>query len=211
MRQLAQLSPDVRFALQEADGVDGAGRTALDAALPAWQYADAQRIDVAATPADAMAALRRVDMGRGWIYQLLMSLKQPAEMLRQQARRLDVGYTFRDLERFGFVPLKADGDSEIVYGLIGRFWTPGGAPARIDAERYPVFLHPDYAKLAMGFLVEPKSDGGSRLVAEIRIRCLSERARWIFTGYWRMIRPLNGAVRRQLLRAVAADADGKPS
>jgi len=158
-----------------------------------------------------MAALRRVDMGRGWIYQLMMSLKQPAELLRQQALRLDVGYTFRDLERFGFVALDTEGEREIVYGLIGRFWTPSGAPALVDAARYPVFLHPDYAKLAMGFLVEPKPDGGSRMVAEIRIRCLSERARWIFTGYWRMIRPLNGAVRRQLLRAVAADADGKPA
>ncbi|MEM6491344.1 MAG: hypothetical protein AAF684_05490 [Pseudomonadota bacterium] len=206
MRQLAKLDPETRFALQEAGGV-GSAASALDAALPAWQYADAQRIDVSAPPDAALEALRRVDMGRGWIYQLMMSLRQPAELLRQQALRLDVGYTFRDLERFGFAPLDSANDHEIVYGLIGRFWTPSSAPALVDADRYKVFLHPDYAKLAMGFLAEPKPEGGSRLVAEIRIRCLSERARWIFTGYWRMIRPLNGAVRRQLLRAVAADVD----
>lgn len=205
MKPLAQLEPSFRFALQETQ--DETPVTGLDAALPGWQYADSQTIHTPAPPERALEALRDVDLGRSWIMRLMLSLKQPYELLRQESGRHDVGYTFGDLERFGFASLPGEDENELVYGYIGKFWTPGGAPALVDDERFKRFGHPDYAKLAMGFLVEGAPGGGSRIAAEVRVRCLSERARWIFTGYWRMIRPMNGAVRRQLLRAAAADAD----
>lgn len=204
--QIARLAPEFRFALQETG--DAPVGSALDRALPRWDYADNETVFTVAGPDQAMAALRRVDMGRAWLMRLMLSLRLPYEVLRQQGARVDLGYTFNDFPRFGFCVLPAETEHELVFGLIGRFWTPGVTAAHGDAARFARFAHPDYAKLAMRFAVSPRPAGGSRIDAEIRVRCLSDRARWIFTGYWRMIRPMNGAIRRQLLRAAAAQADG---
>ena len=203
--QPAALEPPVRFALQEVGAAPPA--TALDRLTPGWRYADIQsRAAPGVDPRRLHAALKGVDMGRAWIMRLMLSVCTAPALLRPENPRTDFGFTFRDLERFGFTLLADEPAEALIFGLIGRFWTPSGDIRPFAAEAWDR-ARGDLVKLALGFHITETQDG-SRIDSEIRAICLSDDARWIFSGYWPLIRPLNAAARRQLLRAVTQSAGG---
>jgi hypothetical protein len=51
---------------------------------------------------------------------------------------------------------------------------------------------------------------GTLLSTETRMRATDPRARRAFAAYWFLIRPSSGAIRREVLRAVADRAQSPP-
>jgi hypothetical protein len=126
-----------------------------------------------------------------------------------RARRLAGGRTIlAQFERAGFVPLR-EGPDGLVYGGVGRFWTPSGGLRRLDAAEFDAFEEPGYAKAAFSFVLEPRGER-TLLTTETRVRCTDERARRSFKLYWRLISLGSAAIRIAWLRAIRRRAERAP-
>lgn len=124
-----------------------------------------------------------------------------------RARRR-VGGTFPErLERFGFTKLAEAPGLELVFGLAGKFWLPGGGlRPSLDPERFLEFAEEGCVKAAWNLRVEPVRDGASDLSTETRIVCFGSAARRKFHLYWAVVGPFSGLLRRALLRQVSREA-----
>jgi len=189
--------------------------TLLDRALPTWDVAECHAIDVAATPEVVYAAVLAYRPDRGRLFRLLMGLRAAPARLRVGGRGRGWAGTPRSAvgfvgwaERFGFSLLGESPGQEIVVGLVGQFWRPGGglaaAPAHVDA--FAAFQTTGYVLAAWGFWVEGLAGERCRLATETRVRATDAISRRRFAQYWWLIRPFSGLVRREALRAIGRAA-----
>ncbi len=151
-------------------------------------------------PADRVFdAARELDLGATPLIRILLRLRG----LRARGRGL------AGLRDAGFVLLEEDPPRELVLGLVGRFWTPGGDVQRVDPAGFLAFERPGFAKVAWNLRVEPRA-GGALLATETRILCLDARSRRRFRLYWMAIRFGSGLIRREMLRAIREQAERAP-
>jgi hypothetical protein len=174
----------------------------LDEQLPRFDRRELHSRRVAARPAQVLVAAREVTAREVPLLVVLMALRSGPRLRRLSLDRPILG----EFERSGFVRL-AEADDELVYGGVGRFWTPSGGIRRISAEEFEGFAEPGYAKAAFNFLVRPAPDGGTLLSTETRVLATDPAARRSFCRYWRLIRPGSGAIRRGWLRGIARRAE----
>ncbi len=102
----------------------------------------------------------------------------------------------------GFVPLGGRPGRELVFGLVGKFWTPAGGLRALSAPEFEAFREEGFAKAAWNLAVEPVSDGTSRLSTETRVQCLGTGARRRFRIYWATIEIFSGVIRMAMLRGI---------
>ncbi len=119
--------------------------------------------------------------------------------------------TFKDLVQpgLGMQVVAEDPGSEIVVGSIGRFWEKDYGWRPIEAHEFAGFQEPGYAKLAIGFRVEPYGEDRSLLRYEARTATTDEAAQRTFARYWTVIRPGVALVMRRALRLIRAEAEGR--
>lgn len=182
--------------------------TLLDEIMPSFEENEVHDVYLDADPDDVEKALKAVT-GRelrmlgplvvlrelpGW----LMGRRQKSEGQRERNRPL-----FDDLVQAGFVQLDERPGREIVFGVIGRFWSlAGNKPIPFDGrEEFCDWDRPDNALAVMNFLIR-REGTGSRLLTETRIRTTDAASRRKFKLYWRIIRWGSGAIRRSWLAAV---------
>lgn len=108
-----------------------------------------------------------------------------------------------------FTVLEAN-ESEIVYGLAGRFWSMNyGLEKFADAGEFLAIDTPGSAKLALNFAVSPDGAGKTILSTETRIVCSDKSARRSFALYWYLIRPVSGLIRRRTLNAIRRSSEAE--
>jgi len=189
--------------------------TLLDRVLPTWDVAECHAIDVAATSEVVYAAVLAYRPDRGRLFRLLMALRAAPARLRVGGRGPGWARTPRSAEGFvawaegfGFSLLGESPGREIVFGLVGQFWRPGGglaaAPAHVDA--FAAFETPGYVLAAWGFWVEGLAGERCRLVTETQVRATDAVSRRRVARYWWLIRPFSGLVRREALLAIGRAA-----
>lgn len=102
----------------------------------------------------------------------------------------------------GFIPLEIS-ESELVYGLAGRFWQMSGGldGAPRTAEQFATNSDPTLALAVWNFRADP-APMGTRLSTETRVHVGDERSRAKFARYWTFVRPGSGLIRRSMLAAV---------
>jgi hypothetical protein len=110
------------------------------------------------------------------------------------------------LAEAGFIPL-ADTDEELLVGIVGRFWTPGGGLRPLSGEEFCRFDEPGYAKATWNFAVEPVAEGVTRLTTETRVTCTDRSARRRFRAYWAVVGPFSGLIRTRALRQIKVAAE----
>ena len=190
--------------------------TLLETLLPRAQ-ADAiehHHTRVQASPNAVLAALWRADLG-GPIVRTLLALRAlPAALAgaghargRVAALLTRRGLTLGDLQRTGFVRLGERPGREVVLGLTGRFWTPGGGLLPTDPATWGAGPRAGTAQAAWSFSVAADGDGATRLETETRVRCADAAARSAFERYWRIVRPFSGLLRQLMLRSVRREAE----
>jgi hypothetical protein len=173
----------------------------LDDYLPRYEVHEMHSTGVASSPEAVLDAVHEVTAREVPLMVFLMLLRAGP-----RARRLSGGRTIlAQFERAGFVPL-CDGPDGLVYGAVGRFWTPSGGLRRLDAAEFDAFDEPGYAKAAFSFAVEPRGER-TLLTTETRVHCPDERARRRFKRYWRLIHLGSAAIRIAWLRAVRRRAE----
>lgn len=138
---------------------------------------------------------------------LVQRLLQIREAPARLALRLGLRNGLAERPRFGlheFTLLGRQGDREIAYGLVGRFWRGDfGLRSCTDGESFRRFAEPGTARLILHFSCERgEYEGEVRVHTETRVHCPDRRSRLLFTPYWLAIRPVSGLIRRRLLRDI---------
>lgn len=117
------------------------------------------------------------------------------------------GLTLDGMMKLGFVLLADKPSQEIVFGLIGRFWTLSAHIQRVSPRAFVKFDRPGFAKVAGNMAFTPVGNGKVRVSTETRVRCLDDKSRRYFRLYWSLIAPFSGIVRKEWLRLIKKQAE----
>jgi hypothetical protein len=169
----------------------------IDEIMPRYDVNARYHINVHAPLSEAYSAARSLDMRNSKIVRWLYRFRGlPQDDL-----------TFDGMLKWGFVLLADKPSQELVFGLIGRFWTPTPKIQRINANAFITFNQPGFAKAVgnMAFIVQ--SDGSVRVATETRVHCLDHASRRRFLLYWLLISPFSGIIRREWLRLIKRRAE----
>ncbi len=178
--------------------------------LPRHDFSETHSIGIAAPPAAVLDAVARADLTDDPLVRTLLQLRGlPLRLRRRLSPQAAVAgedvWTGFGLHRF--TPLGRDADSEIAWGLVGRFWqASGGLVAVADAQAFEQFNQPGVAKLVMTYIAQPQA-GGTQLTTITRVACPDEATRKRFAPYWYLIRPASGFIRGRALRRVKKMAE----
>lgn len=187
--------------------------TLIDAFLPEYEAVERHSVSVRA-PADAVyRAIRTADLAGALPVRLLLALRAlPAAVARGRRGigrlRDDVRepITLARFERQGFAILAENPPRELLIGLVGAFWTPGGGIRPTDADHFRGPQEPGTARAAWNFVVE-EVDGGVVVSTETRVQPADAASARRFRRYWRFVRPFSGLTRRFMLRAIRREAE----
>ena len=190
----------------------------IDEFLPVYAVVERHAIDVDAAPDAVYRAIRSADLAGSRAVRLLLALRAlPAALLaggaglaslRQRARG---PMTLDHFQRHGFVVLAERAPQELLIGLVGAFWTPGGGLCATDADGFRGAQPPGTARAAWNFVVQPRDTGGTRLSTETRVAPADPASARRFRAYWFVVRPWSGLTRRCMLRAIREEAERAPS
>lgn len=95
-----------------------------------------------------------------------------------------------------FIPLE-DTQSEIVVGLIGKFWI--NKVIRVCENVFNDYTQKGYSKLVWSISFRELDIDRTLIETETRIQCDDIKAKIIFSLYWLTIKPFSGLTRRYLL------------
>ena len=181
----------------------------LDEFLPHYHVNEVHSTRVAAPPDRVLAAIRELTSREVPLLVVLMALRGvPAAVRRRSLARLRPrldGPLLDEFTRGGFVVL-AERPDELVWGVVGRFWTTGGGVEPVDAAGFAAFDAPGFAKGAINFHARAAGTG-TLLSTETRIQATDDSARRSFGRYWRVIGPFSALIRRDWLRAIRKRAE----
>lgn len=165
----------------------------IDKLMPHYHVRARYQVDVHAPVERAYSAARRLDMSDSIVVRCLFRLRGLP----------DSSLTFDGLLKMGFMLLGDKTSEEIVFGLIGRFWTPFPQLQRIHPDGFAGVDLPGFAKAVGNMAFIPSRDGSSvRVTTETRVQCLCDSSRRSFGLYWRIIGPFGGIIRKEWLRMI---------
>ncbi len=109
--------------------------------------------------------------------------------------------TLADLEKLKFKLIGENRGIEVVFGIIGQFWTINGNLQDFDPAGFRDYEREGFAKCAWSFQLSPAGEH-TRLTTETRIACMDSRSRNNFDFYWAFVRPFSGWTRKEMLKTV---------
>lgn len=169
----------------------------IDEFLPAYDVQACYHIDVHAPIEQAYHAARFLDTGCSWVVRWLFRLRG----LPMQALTLD------GMLKFGFILLGETPPQEILFGLVGRFWTRSGQIQHLDSENFARFDQEGFAKVAANISLSRQPGEITRVTTETRVQCLGRASQSYFRLYWLPIGPFSGIIRKEWLRIIKRQAE----
>lgn len=178
---------------------------------PRPRLREVDRIPVAASPPDAWALVRAMDLYALPEARALFALRTIPERLAggKPASRA----TIEDIVAPGnaFQCLGERPGSEIVVGAIGRFWKAHIPFIHVAPEQFGRFARPGYGKVVWSLKVDPRSGGGSWISVDLRVDATSDAAWRSFQRYWHVIGPFSRAIRHGILNYFEERAGAAPA
>lgn len=169
----------------------------IDEYLPLFHFSETHATEVNAPANVVYSSVLACDLGRSAIVRFLFHLR----------RLPKCKMTIEGLQQIGFRLLATREDREILFGLIGKFWTSAAGILPFQPEEFVSFDSKRYAKAAGNLLAEPITSHRTRLITETRVQCISSWSRARFAFYWSLIRPFSGLIRREWLRLIKQHAE----
>ena len=169
----------------------------IDEYLPLFHFSEIHKTEVNAPANVVYSSILACNMGRSAIVRFLFRLRRLPEC----------EMTIEGLQQIGFRLLERREDREIVFGLIGKFWTFSEVIIPFQPEEFVSFDAKGYAKAAGNLLAVPITSHRTRLITETRVQCTSSWSRVRFALYWTIIRPFSGLIRREWLRLIKQHAE----
>jgi hypothetical protein len=192
-----------------------AGPLLIDRQLPGFDATLVCEIEVDAPPEVTYDAIGETNLLDPVVRGLFRVRELPDRFLRwvnsEPAPPTPRSVTFDDLVQpgLGMVVVAEEPGTEIVVGSVGRFWEKDYGWRPLEAHEFASFQEPGYAKLAIGFRVEPHGEGGTLLRYEARTATTDESARRQFRRYWRVIQPGVALVMRRALGLIRDEAQNR--
>jgi hypothetical protein len=188
----------------------------LDAVQGSYDESIAAHVIVDATPARTFRGARELDfltihtplLAASFFLRDLPArlLGRPRPAAPPQMRL--VGGTGLDLP--GWMVVAEQPDREIVFGAVGRFWTPTIEwNAQVDPTQFATFSEPGWGVIACNFAVMPYGDHRTLLTYECRTRITDALSRPKFERYWWLVRPFVAHILRATVSTIRADAQGQ--
>lgn len=202
------------------------GTASSDVSSPSWEVTDRSVTidDFAAHPdfsavehlvVDAPAdvtypAARHLDLLtiRSRVAELAMRVRgMPERFQRHGLPRQRTRLTIDDLVAGGYWALLGEEPgSEVVFGAIGRFWTPVVRPEPVPPEGFGEYEKPRPGKVVASLSVRPYGRGRSLVSYDLRTTLNDPVTRRVFGVYWHTVTPFIRLIMRATLGAVARDA-----
>ena len=164
----------------------------IDKYLPRWDVSEYHQISIDLPPQQAYQAVKALDLGRSRLIRVLLTLRGLPH---------EDPMTLETLRSIGFVVLEDDPPTEIVLGLVGRFWRMRGGIRKSAADDFVSFADPGFVKAAWNFRVQRVANG-SIVSTETRVMATDDASRRSFRRYWFFIGPFSALVRREALRLI---------
>ena len=164
----------------------------LDELIPDWYRREWHSVATDRPPELLLRAVEELTWGEVRLFRALLSARFPRYGERFPADEPVLGW----FEDAGFSEL-ARTDRALVLGLIQPVGGDSGARPVPSAAAFEGFAEPGHVKIVLSFRCEPFT-----LVTETRVAPTDERSRRAFRGYWLVIRPFSGLIRREWLRAI---------
>lgn len=101
-------------------------------------------------------------------------------------------------------PAPEDGRAVILFGAIGKFWSPAGnGPVRFEStDEFLAFEEPGYAKMVATLAAVDLGDGTTRVETSTLVRGTDRSGTAKFAPYWAIIRGPSGLIRRSWMAAI---------
>ncbi len=184
----------------------------IDRFLPSYDYREEHSISMYCSRRQAFSAIREITPAE--LPQpagtLIWLRGIPARIARKPYPNFETHKPLvAQLTTRGFVVSDEEGESEIVFGLVGQYWKPHGGIYLVGSdEEFITFDRLDHTLVAVNFIVGDEPQHGSvRLTTETRIYTPGPAARRRFALYWRFIRPGSALIRRSVLTAIRKRAE----
>ncbi len=171
----------------------------IDTFLPLYDVKKKHNILINASKEAVYQSVCHLDLNGSSLIRLLFKLRG----LSSKALTLDA------LEEIRFAKLGVVENREILLGLVGRFWTPGGDLQKIDANSFTRFNKTGYARAVWNFSMLEQENGSTTMSTETRVQCTDRRSARFFKLYWFIINPFSGVIRSEILRMVKREAELK--
>jgi hypothetical protein len=164
----------------------------LDKYLPDYHYSEKHEIGINAPAEKIYELVHNLDVSESRIIKILFALRGlPSRMLNKES-----------MQKTRFIELERIENTEMIIGLIGQFWKPNGNLQEFEPSEFLNFNKTDFLKSVWNFHLIQKSPTVTVLSTETRIQCLGPYSKRRFSGYWFLIRPFSGLIRKEMLRAI---------
>ena len=169
----------------------------IDQFLPTYDITAQYQIDIHAPIERVYSAARHLNMSASWIVRWLYRLRGLPKY----------NLTFDGMLKWGFVLLADQPSQEIVFGLIGRFWTHSAQIQSVTPDTFIEFQQQGYAKVVANIAFIPQGAGIVCVTTETRVYCPDDTSRRKFRLYWLLIGPFSGIIRKEWLRLIKQQAE----
>ena len=192
--------------LPSAETTVASPQTALDHALPSYQFHEVHSITVRATPERVYRAIKAVTPDEILFFHTLMSIRQLGRPLPEYIRNLPEHLPLLDIATRTNFAMLADTGQEIVVGTFVH-WPPGTGRPRNAEDFLTLRSRAGYALAIMNFTITRGDNGTSIVTTETRVYATDAPTRRGFGIYWRIIYPGSAFLRRMWLRAIRQRAE----
>jgi hypothetical protein len=169
----------------------------IDQILPTCDISARYQMDIHAPIERVYSTARCLNMSDSWVVRWLYRLRG----LPQNSLTLD------GMLKWGFVLLADQPSQEIVFGLIGRFWTLSAQIQPVTANTFVDFRQPGFAKAVGNIAFASQGTDLVRVTTETRVYCPDDTSRRNFRLYWLLIGPFSGIIRKEWLRLIKQQAE----
>ena len=185
---------------------DNLFNTQLDAIIPEYDFHEKHRIIINASPGKVYNAAKAVTAREIFIFRALMYIRSlPSRRMFEINPDIPL---LKEIFNKRFRLLDDIADTEIVFGIIGRFWklNLGENVAITDTDYFIKFNRPAFVKAAANMRIV-SLNGRTLLTTETRVIATDDEAKRKFRLYWIIIRIGSGFMRRMWLRAIKRRAE----
>lgn len=181
----------------------------LDRFLPVYQARERHAARVAAPAGPTWAAARAFDLHRSWLVRALIRSRELL-MGARGPRRTEPRRSFlEEMQALGWRILAEEPGRALVMGAVTRPWEADVVFRGLPPDEFAAFAEPGYAKIAWIVAVEPDGPGRSLLRTETRVATTDPESSRRFARYWSLIVPGVRLIRREMLRLVRREAEGR--
>lgn len=115
--------------------------------------------------------------------------------------------TIDGLKEFGFVILGDKEQEEIVFGVVGKFWTFPVHIQQLNPHNFNYFNKKGFVKAVGNIAFISQGENRTNVTTETRVHCFDKGSVLLFRLYWTLISPLSGLIRKEWLRTIKIESE----